>query len=130
MTPEDSPQRRHARLTFQEPVSGGILTSHDVHILDLSLGGARLEHTITLRPGDTCHLRVPLKPQMVTLMGHVVWSRAVGRAADRSDGTTGLLYQSGLEFAALAGEARTLLNAFLGGEGTPPGDGRPAPRPR
>jgi PilZ domain len=114
-------KRRHARLTFKEPVTDQITASHEVQILDLSLGGARVEHTTILRPGSTCHLRLPLKDQAVTVMCNVVWSQAVGRAEGEQRGT-GLLFQSGLEFTNLAAEVQKLLTAFLEDQGTPPGD--------
>jgi hypothetical protein len=126
MSPEYSPTRRHGRLTFRELVSGGVTATHDIHVLDLSLGGARIEHAVILRPGNSCYLRLPLKQQVVTVMARVVWSKAVGRAAGKPAATTGLLYQSGLEFGTLAQEAHALLTAFLEIEGTPPGNGRPA----
>jgi hypothetical protein len=76
----DYPLRRHhARITFSEPVTGAVTASHDVHILDLSLGGARVEHTIILRPGSNCYLRMPLNDQVVTVNCRVIWSRAVER---------------------------------------------------
>jgi len=109
-------KRRHARLTFKEPVGGDVTASQDVHILDLSLGGARVEHTTILRPGSSCYLRLPLKGQSVTVMGRIVWSRAVGRA-DAGQGETGLLYHSGVEFGALGTEAQAILAAFIEAEG-------------
>ena len=126
MSPEYSPPRRYPRLGFKEPVTGGVLATDDIRVLDLSLGGARIEHTALLRPGSTCYLRLLLKSQVVTVVGHVVWSKAVGRAAGNPDETTSLLYQSGLEFGTLTEEAHALLTAFLEAEGTPPRDGRPA----
>lgn len=114
-------KRRHARLTFKEPVTDQITASHEVQILDVSLGGARVEHTTILRPGSTCYLRLPLKHQAVTVMCSVVWSQAVGRAEGEQRGT-GLLFQSGLEFTTLAAEVHMLLTAFLEDEGAPPGD--------
>lgn len=120
MGPDYASKRRHARLTFKEPVTGDVTASHDVHILDLSLGGARVEHTIILRPGSSCYLRLPLKEQVVTVMGRVVWSRAIGRATVNPSGT-GLVYQSGVEFGALSPEANSLLEAFLEAQaGNPP----------
>ncbi|HYL82415.1 MAG TPA: PilZ domain-containing protein, partial [Candidatus Acidoferrum sp.] len=86
-----------------------------------SLGGARVEHTTILRPGSTCHLRLPLKRQSVTVLCNVVWSQAVGRAEGEQRGT-GLLFQSGLEFTTLAPEVQMLLTAFLEGQGAPAGD--------
>lgn len=114
-------KRRYARLTFKEPVTDQITASHEVRILDLSLGGARVEHTTILRPGSTYHLRLPLKHQTVMVVCDVVWSQAVGRAEGEQRGT-GLLFQSGLEFATLTSEAQKLLTAFLEAQGAPPGD--------
>jgi hypothetical protein len=114
-------KRRYARLTFREPVADQITATHDVQILDLSIAGARVEHAMILRPGSTCHLRLPLAHNSITVVCHVVWSRAVGRAeADR--GKTGLLFHSGLEFAAMSPDARVILNGFIESQGTPAGD--------
>jgi hypothetical protein len=117
MSQDSASRRQYARLTFNSPVSGDVTASHDVHILDVGLGGARLEHTMILRPGSSCYIRLPLQGRAVTVMCRIVWSRAVGRAAGDSGGT-GLLYQSGVEFGRLAQDARTRLAAFLEGKGT------------
>ncbi|MBI4571819.1 MAG: PilZ domain-containing protein [candidate division NC10 bacterium] len=116
MSSEYPTKRRFARLTFREPVSGDVTASHDVHILDLSLGGARVEHTSILRPGSSCYLRLPLNEQVLTVLCRVVWSRAVGRAAEEQGGT-GLLYHSGVEFVGMSREAQSILEAFLGAQG-------------
>ncbi len=121
----DSPhKRRYARLTFTEPVSDQITATQDVQILDLSMAGARVENGMILRPGSTCHLRVPLGHNSITVLCHVVWSRAVSRA-EAGHGKTGLLFHTGLEFAGMSPDARALLNAFLESQGTPPSDMSP-----
>jgi len=114
-------KRRHARLTFKEPIYDLLAASREVRFLDLSLGGARIEHTNILRPGSMCELRVPLRNRRVTLLCQVVWSTAVGRAEGETRGT-GLLFHSGLQFASLASDAQTLLAAFLEAEGIPSGE--------
>ena len=114
-------KRRYARLTFREPLRDQVTATHDVKILDLSLGGARVEHTTILRPGSTCHVQLPLRHRRVTAVCLVVWSKAVGRAEGETRGT-GLLFQSGLEFTKLAEEVQKLLAAYLETEGTPPPD--------
>ncbi len=114
-------KRRYARLTFKEPLTEQITATHEVQILDLSLGGARVEHTAILRPGSTCHLRLPLQHVAVAVVCNIVWSQAVGRAEGEQRGT-GLLFQSGLEFATLTPEVEKLLTAFLEAQGAPPGD--------
>ncbi|MFI5341643.1 MAG: PilZ domain-containing protein [Candidatus Methylomirabilales bacterium] len=115
---EYSPKRRYGRLTFNEPVGGDVTARHAVQVLDLGQGGARLEHTGILRPGSSCYLRLPLKQQRVTVLGRVVWSKAV-ELATREGGGVDLVYQSGLEFVRLAGETRARLTAFLEQEGCP-----------
>ena len=114
-------KRRHARLTFKEPIHELVTATHEVRILDLSLGGARVEHTNILRPGGMCHLRVPLGSRRVTLLCRVVWSTAVGRAEGEAHGT-GLLFHSGLEFSGPASDMQTLLAAYLEAEGIPSGE--------
>ena len=112
MTPEYSTRRQHARLTFSEPVSGAVTSSHGVHVLDLSLGGARVEHTIILRPGSSCYLRVPIREKLLTVNGRIVWSKAISRA-EGATGETGLLYHSGVQFGTMAQDTRTVLAAYL-----------------
>lgn len=114
-------KRRHARLTFAQPVQELLTATHEVRILDLSIGGARVEHTNILRPGGMCHLRLPLRNYRATLLCHVVWSKAVGRAEGETRGT-GLLFHSGLQFTSVSSDAHALLSAYLDREGVPVGD--------
>ncbi len=120
MSARPSRKRRYARLTLSEPMVDQVTASHDVAILDLSKGGARVEHTMMLRPGSACHLRLPIRTRSVMVVCNVVWSKAVG-FADASQGG-GVLYQSGLEFARLTMETQAILTAFLEEHGTPPPD--------
>ena len=109
-------RRKHARLTFSGPVSGAVTSSQEVHILDLSLGGTRVEHTMILRPGSSCYLRLPLGERVLTVNCRVIWSRAVGRASGEQSGT-GLLFQSGIQFGSLSREAQAILDAYLDAQG-------------
>ncbi len=114
--------RRHGRLTFSEPVAGAVSASHSIHILDLSLDGARLEHGIVLRPGTSCYLRFRLAASVLTVNCRVVWSKVVGREA-KGPGGTGLTYHSGVQFDTLSREARAVLTAFLETTGLASPDG-------
>jgi hypothetical protein len=87
-----------------------------VHVLDLSLGGARLEHGIILRPGSTCFIRVFLDERVLTVNCRIIWSRAVGRAPGASSGT-GLLFQTGVQFGTLPRETQAVLEAYLASQG-------------
>ncbi len=113
--------RRYARLTFGEPALGAVSASYSVHILDLSLGGARLEHGIVLRPGTSCNLRLRLAASVLTVNCRVVWSKVVGREAG-GPGGTGLTYHSGVQFDTLTRDAKAVLTAYLGTSGLAPPD--------
>ena len=56
MSRQSGKKRRHGRLTLSEPLVDQVTASHDVAILDLSMGGARVEHSMMLRPGGTCRV--------------------------------------------------------------------------
>jgi hypothetical protein len=116
MIPEYPVRRKHARLTFSEPVTGAVTSSHEVHILDLSQGGARVEHTTILRPGSSCYLRLRLDERVLTVNCRVVWSRAVARAPGEQSGT-GLVFQSGIQFGSLSREVQAILQAYLDTQG-------------
>jgi hypothetical protein len=116
MLPDYPVRRKHARLTFSEPVSGAMTSSHEVHILDLSRGGARVEHTIILRPGSSCYLRLSLDERVLTVNCVIIWSRAVDRVPAEQSGT-GLLFQSGVQFGSLSSEAQAVLQAYLDAQG-------------
>jgi hypothetical protein len=103
-------QRRHPRITCSHPLGADVSARHEVRLLDLSLGGARLEHTAVLRPGTTCDLRVPLQGETLTLTGRLVWSTVIGRA-ERPE--AGLLFQSGLAFEDVPKATHALLAEFL-----------------
>ena len=111
-------QRRHPRITCSHPLGADVSARHEVRLLDLSLGGARLEHTAVLRPGTTCDLRVPLQGETVTLTGRLVWSNVIGQA-ERPE--AGLLFQSGLAFEDVPQVTRARLTAFLERQQFPPG---------
>ena len=113
MSSETPVRRKHARLTFNEPATGAVTSSHEVSILDLSRGGARVEHTIILRPGSSCYLRLPLDERVLTVNCVIIWSRAV---ADEQGGV-GLLFQSGVQFGSLSREAESVLEAYLNSQG-------------
>ena len=107
-------RRKHARLTFGEPASGAITSSHEVQVLELSLGGARIEHTMILRPGSSCYLRLPLSEGILTANCIIIWSRVVERAAGEQ-GASGLLFHTGVQFGNLTRETQALLDAYLQG---------------
>ncbi len=116
-------RRRMPRLTLPEPATGEVMGRTPVQILDLSLGGARLEHTAMLRPGDVYVLRLVLQERSFTLRGRIAWSRVIGRTGDGDEST--LIYQSGAQFEELSDDVRNALAAFLEELSRPCGPGSP-----
>ncbi len=109
-------KRRHARLVLAGPMAADVAGGHEVHIVDLSLGGARLEHVLVLRPGDTCFLRFALNDQLFTFTGRVAWSNVIGR---REGPAKDLVYQTGVSFEQVPVGARALLGELIGEEEPP-----------
>lgn len=100
--------RRVARLVIPPPLREGDLAHHAVHVLDLSLLGARIHHQELLHDGVVCYLDLSPTLLPVRLLGRVVWTRL--RATEQTlDGDRRALYESGLEFASLTPEQRTTL---------------------
>jgi hypothetical protein len=100
--------RRVARLVISPPLREGNLAHHSVHVLDLSLLGARIHHQALLHDGVVCYLDLSPALVAVRLLGRVVWTRL--RATEQTlDGDRQTLYESGLEFTSLTPEKRTAL---------------------
>ena len=125
MAEKGSGRRRYARLTLKEPMRDPRSEQHEVRILELSLGGARVEHTTILRPGGAHRLHLPLGNRPVAIQCLVVWSEAKGRAKGEPRGAA-LRFHSGLEFRNLTPEVQALLTAYLQAEGLPAADAEDA----
>ncbi len=74
-------------------------------VLDLSAGGARLEHESALRPGAACRLRFALDDEVFLFDCGGVWSQAVQPA----NGGGEMLFHSGLAFKRVPNGAKRLL---------------------
>jgi hypothetical protein len=110
MSEHAAKRRRNPRVSFPKPPIGEVGGRYEVGILDLSFGGVRVEHSITLHPSDACVLRIPLKEQSLTLLGRVVWSKPVGRTGEAASQP---LFESGVAFDRVSPEAREMLARFL-----------------
>jgi hypothetical protein len=85
----------------------------DVHLRDLSLTGAQIEHLDLLRLDARCELDLPPPFGALTLPTHVVWCTVIGRRHARTDGESRLVARSGLRFAPLTLAQRTALATTL-----------------
>jgi PilZ domain len=71
-----------------------------VHLLDLSLTGAQIEHLDLVRLGAPCALELPPPFGALSLRGEVVWCAVIGRV-HRLEGASHLVARSGLWFTKL-----------------------------
>jgi len=105
-------QRRVPRIPLPDRPAARTRVSETVHLLDVSLTGARLEHLNILRPGAPCTVELPPTLGALVLAGQVVWSRVVGAEAS-PEGNRLLRYQSGLLFSGVTPEQHTILGQAL-----------------
>lgn len=113
--------RRFPRVNILGALSGTVSVQQEVALLDLSEGGARLEHAGRFRLGSICFLRLPGPGGEILLKARIVHS-AVTRTISGQGDEPALLYSSGVEFLDIKPEAieaiRQILAAF--GNAHPP----------
>jgi hypothetical protein len=105
-------QRKASRVPIAGGLSGRAKATVDIHILDLSLTGAHIEHSAQLPPGSPCTIELPPEGKPLFLSAQVVWSVLVG-AQQIQGGERVLRYHSGLSFIALTADQRRVLASLL-----------------
>ena len=83
-----------------------------VHLLDLSLAGAQIEHLGVFRLGAPCTLDLPPPCEAVSLAAQVVWCTVIGRKRTLG-GESHLVARSGLRFTTLTGAQHAALTNSL-----------------
>ena len=121
-------RRTVARVIVPWHLSARVLDSHDVRILDVSIAGVGIAHTVPLQPGATCTLEFPLPFGSLHLAARVVWSLLKGDG-EGWDGGRQARYHSGLAFTELTLEQQAALaHAVETLRATPDASGRETPR--
>jgi hypothetical protein len=113
--------RSFPRVKILGNVTGEVSLLHDVTLLHLGEGGARLERAGRFALGAICFLRLPGAKGELLLKARVAHS-AVSRTVPRTGGEPTLLFQSGVEFVGLSSDALLALRQLVAGL-------REAPRP-
>ncbi len=98
-------RRRHLRTPLI--LAARFDLGREATIVDLSVGGVRLEHHGILRPGAECRVRFALNDEVYLFTAGVMWSRAV-------EGGSRLLFHSGLAFERMPGAVKPLLAEMVG----------------
>jgi len=95
-------------------VTGAVTAPRQAEVLDLSLGGALVEHQGQLRMGAPCFIDLPTNGSVVTIRCRVVHSGVSRR------GPSGALYYcTGVKFVGLTPEAEEVLQAIIRSFGAP-----------
>jgi hypothetical protein len=85
---------------------------HDVSLLDISLGGALIEHAQVVQPGIAFDLVLTLLGQKLKLRCRAVRS-VVSRSEAQAKGMGKLIYRTGLEFLQPSAETQQIVSDYI-----------------
>lgn len=127
MPEEFQKQRKAPRVQVYGRVLGHVSARIEAKLVDLSIGGARLEHTHTLHPGFIYFLTFSVGDRTLSVKSRVVWS-SVSSTIKTERGENQILYRSGVEFMNLGEVDQKYLADLItslgpGGGTSPPGLG-------
>lgn len=90
-------RRRYSRVLLESGTKGQVNAVYDVVLVDISLGGAMIEHAEVVRPGTIVDLILTLAGRDMRARSRVVRSE-IHRSDVLPDGEQVLIFRSGLEF--------------------------------
>lgn len=110
--PEEEERRAAPRTQLANRPPARVRGVRQVRLLDLSLGGAQIEHLDPLQPGVACILDFLPPSETLNLPAQVVWCTVIGRKRTRA-GESHLVARSGLRFTTLTAEQQAALAETL-----------------
>ncbi len=105
-------RRRHFRWAVEEPTAGQITAVYEASLINISSGGALIEHLHLVRPGTTSFLTLLIHGQEVSLKCRVVRS-VVHHLEVRPDGERDLIYRTVLEFLDPSEDSLRLIGEYI-----------------
>ncbi len=93
-------------------VSGRIAAAYEASLLNISLGGALIEHVHMVRPGTVTSLVLNMHGKAAKLSCRVARSM-VSRVEAQPDGERDVIYHTGLEFLESSHESQQLISDYL-----------------
>lgn len=93
-------------------IGGYIIPPAEADIINLSMGGALVEHQGALRVGSMCTLTLMVPEAAVRIKCHVMHSMVDHRATG-PQGEGFLFYRTGLEFVELSTDAEHIMAALI-----------------
>lgn len=108
-----SKTRRYFRFVVGGKKKGRVTGDYEASLLNISLGGAMIEHAeVVVRPGTISLLDLDLQGKRVSLRCRVAWS-IVKRPEKQPDGERALIYNTGLEFLDLPEDTRRAISDYI-----------------
>jgi PilZ domain len=104
---QDDRKRAHERHDLRNPASGEVKIYHSMAIRQLGAGGALIEIGVPLQLNSLHDFRLSLGDRSVVVKARVVHSHISTVA------TSGVAYQTGIEFVDLSEPVSTVLEAFI-----------------
>ncbi len=105
-------RRQHSRFVVGGRAKGRVTAVYEASLLDLSLGGALIEHVHIVRPGTTSYLVLRMKGRDVNLRCRIIRSR-VHRVHVESDGERALVFQTGLQFVDRSAATMQMISDYI-----------------
>ena len=105
-------RRKHARFVVKGEAKGRVAVIWDAVLLDISLGGALIEHANVVRPGTPSSLELDLGGKRIRLRCRVARSVA-DRIEVQSDGERELIYHTGLQFVEPSDETLQVIGDYI-----------------
>ncbi len=91
---------------------GRVAVVSDAVLLDISIGGALIEHASVVRPGTPSSLELDLEGKRIRLRCRVARS-VVDRIEVQSDGERELIYHTGLQFVEPSDETLQVIGDYI-----------------
>lgn len=105
-------RRKHARFHVKGGAKGRVAVVWDAVLLNLSLGGALIEHANVVRPGTPSSLELELQGKKIRLRCRVARSVA-DRIEVQPDGERELMYHTGLQFVEPSDDTIQAISDYL-----------------
>ncbi len=109
---EGRDRRQYARFAVAGRTKGRVTAAYDAYLIDISLGGALIEHAQVVRPGTISSLDLELHGKRVSLRCRVIRS-VVHRPEVQPDGERELIYRTALQFLEPSDETRQVIGDYI-----------------
>ncbi len=105
-------RRKHPRFVVKGETKGRVAAVSDAVLLNISLGGALIEHAGVVRPGTPSSLELDLRGKRIRLRCRV--ARSVGNRIEvQPDGEQELIYHTGLQFVEPSDETLQVIGDYI-----------------